>query len=222
MSNEIFIKLIDMNGSTPFLALSIMIVLKAIIDFISIRKSKKRLDESESRVFSFDDNKNNDNNSDQKSKKHAASDENSSTKLHIERLTDFYNKQIEAYQTKTIARAGWSFLIAIVAMLSGLFLVIFGGYYAVTHPDLTQVLTSTGISAIGAATSAFITKTFLDVHKLSLNQLNHYFNQPVINSNILTAQRLADSLSDEAAKIKAYEKIIDSTVALIKNVEKSS
>ncbi len=218
MSNEFIIKLLDINGLTPLIFLSATIIAKGVIDFISIRSSKKKLDESELRMFSFKAT----DAEDDTLKNEVPKEKILTTQLHVERLTDFYNKQIEAYQTKTIARAGWSFLIAILAMLCGLFLVIFGGYYAVTHPDLTQVLTSTGISAIGAATSAFITKTFLDVHKLSLNQLNHYFNQPVINSNILTAQRLADALSDEAAKIKAYEKIIDSTVALIKQVDKSS
>jgi hypothetical protein len=33
---------------------------------------------------------------------------------------------------------------------------------------------------------------------LSLLQLNHYFKQPVINSHILTAQRIADKLEDSA------------------------
>ena len=44
------------------------------------------------------------------------------------------------------------------------------------------------IAAIGGAISAYITKTFLDVHKVSLQQLNRYFAQPVINDHILMAQ----------------------------------
>ena len=70
------------------------------------------------------------------------------------------------------------------------------------------------IAAIGGAISAYITKTFLDVHKVSLQQLNRYFAQPVINDHILMAQRLADALPNDSPKQKAYEGIIASVTAL--------
>jgi len=72
------------------------------------------------------------------------------------------------------------------------------------------------ISAVGGAIGTFIAKTFLDVHKLSLNQLNKYFKQPVINEHILMAQRLADDSGDPETKKKAYQTIIDSIASLIR------
>jgi hypothetical protein len=51
--------------------------------------------------------------------------------------------------------------------------------------------------------------------RLSLLQLNHYFKQPVLNTHILTSQRLTDLLQDEKAKQKALEKIIATVCDLI-------
>jgi TRADD-N domain-containing protein len=132
-------------------------------------------------------------------------------------LFNLYSKQIGEYQTQTQARAAWSFIFAIVAMVSGLGLVVWGGYEIIREQGVEwkHVAAGTAISAIGGAVSAFITKTFLDVHRLSLIQLNHYFRQPVLNAHILTAQRLADELPKGPARQKAYESIIAKVSQLI-------
>lgn len=130
-------------------------------------------------------------------------------------LFNLYSKQIEKYQTQTQSRAGWSFFCAIAAMISGLAMVVWGGTHIVFYAGWEHVTAGSLISSIGGAVSAYITKTFLDVHKLSLIQLNHYFSQPVINTHILTAQRLADQLVDEQAKQRVYEAIIEKVSNLI-------
>jgi hypothetical protein len=48
-----------------------------------------------------------------------------------------------------------------------------------------------------------------------LVQLNRYFQQPVINETILTAQRLSDLLPDPQHRSKAYQHLIQRVVALI-------
>jgi cytochrome c biogenesis protein CcdA len=111
--------------------------------------------------------------------------ESSQTALQTGRLFNLYSKQIEKYQTQTQARAGWSFIFAIIAMVSGLGFLVWGGYEIIReHVKWEHVAAGNAISAIGGAVSAFITKTFLDVHRLSLIQLNHYFRQPVLNAHI--------------------------------------
>jgi Cyanobacterial TRADD-N associated 2-Transmembrane domain len=142
--------------------------------------------------------------------------ESSQTALQTGRLFNLYSKQIEKYQTQTQARAGWSFIFAIIAMVSGLGFLVWGGYEIIReHVKWEHVAAGNAISAIGGAVSAFITKTFLDVHRLSLIQLNHYFRQPVLNAHILTAQRLADNLPEGPAHQKAYESIIAKVSQLI-------
>jgi hypothetical protein len=101
------------------------------------------------------------------------------------------------------------------AMISGLALVVWGGTHLVLHAGWEHVAAGALISTVGGAVSAFIAETFLDVHRMSLVQLNNYFSQPVLNSHILTAQPLADLLPTEAAKQKAYELIIAKVTDLI-------
>ena len=148
--------------------------------------------------------------------------ESSQNALRMGTLFDLYAKQIEKYQTETQARAGWSFIFAIIAMFAGLGFVVWGGAHILTIKDWQHVAAGSAISAIGGSVSAYITKTFLDVHRLSLNQLNHYFRQPVINAHVLTAQRLADQLEDVSAKKQAYETIIANVTNLIREDELAS
>lgn len=136
--------------------------------------------------------------------------------LQVGVLFDLYSKQIEKYQTETQARAGWSFIFALLAMFAGLGFVIWGGTVVFTTGDWQKVAAGSAISAIGGAVSAYITKTFLDVHRLSLFQLNRYFRQPVLNAYVLTAQRLADQVDEPAARRAAYRDIIGRVVGLIR------
>lgn len=134
-------------------------------------------------------------------------------------LFNLYNKQIEKYQLETQRRASWSFIFAIVAMAAGLGFVFWGGTYIITGNGWEHVAAGAAISAIGGSISAFIAKTFLDVHKLSLSQLNRYFRQPVLNAYILTAQRLADEIGNAELREKSYELIIKNITSLIRENE---
>ncbi len=131
-------------------------------------------------------------------------------------LFNLFSRQIEKYQDQTRSRANWSFVFAIFSMFSGLGFVIWGGS-VLLKAEKPIVLAAGGILAsLGGAISAFIAKSFLDVHKISLNQLNRYFRQPVLNDHIVMAQRLADEIGDEEFRRKSYEKIIQSVTALIR------
>ncbi len=132
-------------------------------------------------------------------------------------LFDLYNKQIERYQTETRARAGWSFFFAIFAMFAGLVLVVWGGRTIIESDDWKNVAGGTAISGLGGIISAYITKTFLDIHRLSLSQLNRYFQQPVINTYVLTAQRLSEQIEDKTIQQQIYGKMVDQIISLIKN-----
>jgi len=136
--------------------------------------------------------------------------------LQVGRLFDLYSKQIEKYQTETQARAGWSFIFAIFSMLAGLSFVVGGGIHVLTNPGWEHVAAASAISGIGGAVGAFITKTFLDVHRLSLSQLNHYFRQPVVNAHVLTGQRLADQIEDPLLRQKAYQHLLVQVASLIR------
>lgn len=101
-------------------------------------------------------------------------------------------------------------------MTVGFFVLAVGGWRIVFGSTPNDVLSGGTVAAIGGALSAFITKTFLDVHKVSLMQLNRYFKQPVLNSHILTATRIAkEEIKDEAAKQKMFELVVEGVIALL-------
>ncbi|MCI5151200.1 MAG: hypothetical protein D3916_17760 [Candidatus Electrothrix sp. MAN1_4] len=135
--------------------------------------------------------------------------------IEMGRLFNLYSKQIEKYQIETRSRATWSFIFAILSMCAGMGFIFWGGQFILSTDGANHVAAGAAISAIGGGISAFITKTFLDVHKLSLTQLNRYFTQPVINDHIVMAQRLAEDVNDDEVRKKSYEKIVSSVTALI-------
>ena len=130
-------------------------------------------------------------------------------------LFKLYSSQIEQYQQETRFRAFWSFLFGIVSMMAGLGFVLWGGATMINGNEATQLAAGASISAIGGAVGGYIAKTFLNVHRLSISQLNRYFQQPVINDHILMAQRLADDVGDGDTRKQAYKNIITSISQLI-------
>lgn len=125
------------------------------------------------------------------------------------------NKQIELYHQETRSRARWSFAFAVVTMAFGFVFVIKGGMVLLTATEKIVLAAGTIFSAAAGTVSGYIAKTFLDIHKISLKQLNEYFQQPVINDHILMAQRIADESNDGETRKKVYEKIIESITKLI-------
>jgi hypothetical protein len=47
-----------------------------------------------------------------------------------------------------------------------------------------------GITAIGAATGGYISKTYLTVQQNATRQMNYYFRQPLVQSYLLQSERL--------------------------------
>lgn len=139
-----------------------------------------------------------------------------------EQLFNLYSKQIQKYQTQTQWRARSSFWAAIIAMFVGFGFLGWGGYILIGASESKEgretVLAAGGIvSALGGAISGYIAKTFLDVHRLALSQLNHYFRQPLINDYILMGQRLADQCGNDDGKMKGYDSLIEAVASLVRD-----
>jgi hypothetical protein len=145
-------------------------------------------------------------------------------------LADLFNlcsAQIKKYEYQTQSPAYWSFFFAVVAMIAGIALLCCGAavlFLAAADKTFTphHIISGSIISTVGGAMSAYITKTFLDVHRTSLLELNHYFKQPVINSHILSAQRLADLVTDGKVREEMYRDLIEQVIALIAADEANS
>ena len=217
-TSEDFLKIFALLAGT------VLPALKLVLDRWRGNEADKRLDEAEKQAFQSDPEAIERRTKglieshgllEQQAKDIAKALEESRSAVQMGRLFNVYSRQIEKYQTQTQSRAGWSFMFALLSMVAGLGFIVWGGSHIIANPGWQNVTAGTVIAVIGGAVSAFITKTFLDVHRLSLLQLNHYFRQPVLNTHILTAQRLADQLPD-AARQKAYVDVIDKVAALIR------
>ncbi|MER6925473.1 hypothetical protein [Streptomyces spiralis] len=68
------------------------------------------------------------------------------------------------------------------------------------------------LAAVGAAFTAYLTRTYMETHWWAMDQLNEYFNQPVLNGYFLTAQRIALDLPDQEKK-KALNSIVAEVLA---------
>jgi len=209
---------------TPIIAATAISLIKALLEKVSDKKKETKLEEAEKQAFSglpeailekmekidvsqagleF------------KTKELCELIDTSKQALQQGNLFNLYNRQIERYQDETRSRASWSFYIALIAMFAGFAFIFWGGQHILSQTSLDHLAAGSLIAAIGGSVSAYITKTFLDIHKVSLQQLNRYFAQPVINDHILMAQRLSDCLENQEAKQMGYQSIIASITALI-------
>jgi hypothetical protein len=99
-------------------------------------------------------------------------------------------------------------------MIGGLTVLLIGVWHVFNEHEPALTIPTSAVTIVGAAISGFIAKTFLDVHQTSLIQLNHYFKQPVLNSHILTAQRLMELL-EHGDQQDAIKDIIKTVLLLI-------
>lgn len=186
---------------------SLLIVLKAATEIVSSYIAAERLNKAEKEAFV---------NSSSPDDSTGCQNQDQNRPILMSRLFHLYGAQIDKYQQATQVRATYSFLLAVFSMCAGLLFVFWGGISILENETGAKGITAgAAITTIGGGISAYITKTFLDVHKLSLIQLNRYFKQPAINYNIVMAQRLADEVNDEEVRKDAYKAIIKSITLLI-------
>ncbi|WP_305843053.1 TRADD-N-associated membrane domain-containing protein [Photobacterium leiognathi] len=224
----------SLNDKPLFLmVMAVTVVLKLILDYLKSKANSEKVEKAEkaafdlstyplsSEIIQLKDEHDTLKEATEQVKKVVEDNQNA---LVMGRLFNLYSKQIEKYQQETRTRASWSFVFAIVSMFLGMGFIFWGGAFILRDTGTDNVAAGAAISAIGGGISAYITKTFLDVHKLSLTQLNKYFKQPVINDKILMAQRLADEVDDIEVRKESYRNIISSITDLIdaNNNEKSS
>lgn len=104
-------------------------------------------------------------------------------------------QQMEAYDVLARSQAQTAFRNSQVAMGLGLLVLLSGAVVAIGTPDTTARITTASLSAIGGSLSGFIARTFLRTYHASLDQLNYYFQQPLVTSYLLSAERLIRSMS---------------------------
>lgn len=122
-------------------------------------------------------------------------------------LIETNRQEILRYHGQTRNQANLSFFAGMAAMGVGLLVLVAGGIAIFNTSNVTRIAAATALTAVGSGLSGFIGATFMRAHDRALAQLNFYFQQPVVVSYFLAAERLADGTPERKADI--LERIID-------------
>jgi hypothetical protein len=117
--------------------------------------------------------------------------------------------EMSGYHQLTIDQATKSFRHSQIAMYLGLTVVI--GcvlLVAVSSLDTGVKIAITALGAVSTAVAGYLTSTFLKVHAVSITQLNRFFEQPLVSSYLLSAERVAQQLQDTSREA-ALRRVVD-------------
>lgn len=121
-------------------------------------------------------------------------------------LMELNQGQIATYHRIVTEQADKAFKSSRMAMHIGLLLLVSAAIGGTLVP-LEQIRWFIGcLAAFSTLLSGYLTKTYLAMYKESIGQLNRYFDQPVLNSYYLTAERLTNGL--DAAHVQDVRKRI--------------
>ncbi|MFF3985119.1 hypothetical protein ACFY0B_10930 [Streptomyces sp. NPDC001797] len=112
-------------------------------------------------------------------------------------LMEVNQGQIKTYHDIVTEQADKSFKSSRIAMGVGMFLLVCAAVGGAFVP-LEQVRWFIGaLAAFSTLLSGYLSRTYLTLYKESIGQLNRYFDQPVLNSYYLAAERLVCQLGSE-------------------------
>ncbi|MGW3060719.1 TRADD-N-associated membrane domain-containing protein [Streptomyces goshikiensis] len=118
-------------------------------------------------------------------------------RMELASLVEFNRILLEDYHGVATKQANKSFYSALFAMGVGL-LVLVGAFVAsMQFNALGERIFIGSLAALATVFVGYLSKTFLVVYDRSLQQLNQYFNQPVLNQYFLSAERIAERLEPE-------------------------
>jgi protein-S-isoprenylcysteine O-methyltransferase Ste14 len=118
-------------------------------------------------------------------------------KMALPSLIELNRLMLDQYHEIATDQAEKSFWSSQRAMWTGFGLLLASvGSALLIGPNETKfAVTSLGLAS--AALAGFLGRTYLRVYDSSLEQLNRYFNQPLLNSYYLTAERLVADYSND-------------------------
>ena len=135
------------------------------------------------------------------------------------RLLEANRDVLRAYQEPVRRQAESSYLFAQIALAIGLCVLIAGILLALLVNDDTSKTVAAGLTAIGGALSGYIGRTYLRVYDRAQQQLNYYFEEPLITSYFLNAERVAERLDgvEQDNALKTIVEAVSRTAGTLRN-----
>ncbi|MFD0378681.1 hypothetical protein [Streptomyces sp. NPDC127112] len=115
-------------------------------------------------------------------------------RMELASLVDFNRILLERYHGIATKQANKSFYSSLGAMIVGLLVLIVAFAASMQFNALGERIFIGSLAALSTVFIGYLSKTFMVVYDRSLQQLNQYFNQPVLNQYFLSAERIVDRL----------------------------
>lgn len=120
-------------------------------------------------------------------------------------------KQMDAYDAQARAQGSTSHWISMVAMIVGLGIVAAGLWIAVAADQTATKYSAAIVAAVGTATGGYIARTFIRLNSAVQDQVRYYFEQPLVQSYLLTAER-AIALMPEEERSNQYRVLMEAAL----------
>jgi TRADD-N domain-containing protein len=128
-------------------------------------------------------------------------------------LLKLNRQQMDAYQTLSRDQAASSYTVSQVASVIGGLILLGGAIAVVAVPAAATKISVAALTALGGAFSGYISRTFLRVYERTLIQLNFYFQQPLISSYVLSAERLIEKMGPRQ-RDSAYSAVVQDVLGI--------
>ncbi|MFE4421290.1 hypothetical protein [Streptomyces sp. NPDC056817] len=142
-------------------------------------------------------------------------------KMELPSLVDFNRVLLDQYHGIATDQATKAYRSSRVAMNVGLFILVVAFVAGWRYNAQGDRLFVGSVATVGTAFTAYLSRTYMQTYERALQQLNQYFNQPVLNGYFLTAERIADSLSPDR-RAEVLERVVDDVLESGKEMHRSA
>ncbi|MFE1878026.1 hypothetical protein ACFW9N_45555 [Streptomyces sp. NPDC059496] len=138
-------------------------------------------------------------------------------RMELASLVNFNRILLDQYHGIATKQANKSFYSSVGAMILGLAVLVVAFFASMQFNALGERVFIGSLTLLSTVFVGYIGKTFMAVYDRSLQQLNQYFNQPVMNQYFLSAERIVDRLDDET-KNELLAEIVRDVLATAKQM----
>jgi hypothetical protein len=132
--------------------------------------------------------------------------------MELPAIVEFNRVLLDQYHDIATRQANKSFRSGLAAMGVGMALIAGAAALSFTLSRTSEQLVVGGVAALGSALSGYLGRTYMAVYRQALAQMNHYFNQPVLNGYFLAAERIANNLEAGGQREEALRQIVTSVL----------
>jgi len=142
-------------------------------------------------------------------------------RMSLPSLVELNRLMLTEYHLIATHQAQKSFRSSQRAMLSGFSWLIACFTVAILTDSLQGKIVAATMAPAGGILAAFLGRTYLFVYERALVQLRQYYNQPLLNSYYLAAERLTSEMSLDA-KDRLLENVVEQLLVAARNLSEGS